>query len=88
MNKWKKIDDPPCTPIGVFLFSGNIKEIPDENGKSHLPDPIRDFRLNLGYWDGKSFRYKDSGHRIDENYENNTDWLPTYYRILPVTPDL
>jgi hypothetical protein len=88
MSKWKEIDNPPDKPIMVELFSGNMKEIHDQHNKAYPPDPVRDHRRSLGYWDGKCFRFSATGHEIDDDCYLQPKWLPTHYRILPTVPEM
>ena len=78
MSKWHTVDVLPHRPMAIELFHKNMV--------LHEPDPVRDYRRQLGYWDGKFFYEMSTGHNAFACFHGRQDWLPTHWRALPKVP--
>ena len=92
--EWQPIWVRPKEPMTVLFYSKNRTwsdgsgDIFGENGEPFsMFQPYRDERADLGYWDGKEFRWQGTGHAVWECGYNDRDLdLPTHWMPLPEPP--
>lgn len=85
MATWRPVSCTPDDPVGVELFYGKMRPIKDQHGNVLQMPAYRDFRRDLAYWDGKTFRELDTGHCVFESWRAD-EQKPTHWRVLPEPP--
>ena len=79
MNDWNLISEPPPAPVQAELFLGNAPNL--------VVSPYRDERRLMAFWDGQDWRWMGTAHRINEEINDQPEYLPTHWRALSPPPD-
>lgn len=93
--RWQPIEIVPDRPQPVVFYSAT-RTWTDQNGTIYgefgspccLKEPYRDERADIGYWDGKAWRWNGTGHKVWEfDYHTGDKDLPTHWMPLPEPPN-
>ena len=79
---WRGIESPPDSPMGVLFFVPGARQAALLSG--------HDYSLEVGYWNGLSWREQGTGHEINErsvDFGGNGDGMPTHWMPLPPSPE-
>ena len=83
--QWRPIDTPPEKPMPVLFYCA-AREFDGVLPSYRFPS-YRDEKYDIGFWDGESWRWNDTGHLVFEWPENvESDDSPTHYMPLPAPP--
>ena len=89
-SEWHDIkNEKPEKPCMVLYYSKNLMLIDYKTNKPVSPkmEPWRDEAYELGFFDGKSFRYIGTGHEVFEfDYQETDDRSPTDWAYILEAP--
>jgi hypothetical protein len=83
---WHPLTEHPAEPCMVLLFSENLAVSDAHGRKVTIPsetEPYRDYRFEVGFWDGEAFCDLNSGHDVDERRDQGRDdAIPTLWKRI------